>query len=39
VTVAALASLAGQGAVPATTVADAIHRYGIDPETPPPWTV
>jgi pyruvate dehydrogenase E1 component len=39
VTVAALASLAAQDAVPATTVADAIRRYGIDPETPPPWTV
>ena len=39
VTVAALASLAAQDAVPATTVTDAIRRYGIDPETPPPWTV
>jgi len=39
VTVAALASLAAEGAVPATTVADAIRRYGIDPEAPPPWTV
>jgi pyruvate dehydrogenase E1 component len=37
--VTALASLAAQDAVPATTVADAIGRYGIDPETPPPWTV
>ncbi|HEX2072824.1 MAG TPA: pyruvate dehydrogenase (acetyl-transferring), homodimeric type, partial [Geodermatophilus sp.] len=39
VTVAALASLAAQGAVPATTVADAIRRYGIDTEAPPPWTL
>jgi len=39
VTVAALASLAAQGAVTATTVADAIRRYGIDPEAPPPWTL
>jgi pyruvate dehydrogenase E1 component len=39
VAVAALASLAAQGAVPATTVADAINRYGIDPEAPPPWTL
>jgi pyruvate dehydrogenase E1 component len=38
VTVTALASLAAQGAVPATTVADALRRYGIDPEAPPPWT-
>jgi pyruvate dehydrogenase E1 component len=39
VAVAALASLAGEGTVPATTVADAIRRYGIDPEAPPPWTL
>jgi pyruvate dehydrogenase E1 component len=36
VTVAALASLAEDGTIPATTVADAISRYGIDPDKPDP---
>jgi pyruvate dehydrogenase E1 component len=36
VAVAALHSLALEGAVPASKVADAIKRYGIDPETPDP---
>jgi pyruvate dehydrogenase E1 component len=36
VAVAALHSLALEGAVPAGKVADAIKRYGIDPETPDP---
>src|SRR5215216_61970 len=36
VAVAALHSLAQEGAVPASKVADAIRRYGIDPETPDP---
>jgi pyruvate dehydrogenase E1 component len=36
VTVAALASLAEDGTVPPTTVADAISRYGIDPDKPDP---
>jgi pyruvate dehydrogenase E1 component len=36
VAVAALHSLAQEGAVPASKVADAIKRYGIDPETPDP---
>ncbi len=39
VAVAALASLAQDGTIPAATVADAIARYGIDPETPDPWQV
>jgi len=39
VAVAALSSLAEEGAVPARTVADAIARYGIDPGTPEPWLV
>jgi pyruvate dehydrogenase E1 component len=39
VAVAALSSLAAQRAVPAGTVADAIARYGIDPERSAPWTV
>ena len=37
VAVAALASLAADGTVPAATVADAISRYGIDPDKPDPW--
>ncbi len=39
VAVAALASLAEEGTVPASRVADAIARYGIDPRRPAPWTV
>jgi pyruvate dehydrogenase E1 component len=36
VAVAALHSLAQEGAVPAGKVADAIKKYGIDPEKPDP---
>ena len=36
VVVAALAALAADGAVPASAVADAIARYGIDPDKPDP---
>jgi pyruvate dehydrogenase E1 component len=39
VTLAALRALADEGTVPASTVADAIGRYGIDPEKPNPATV
>ncbi len=39
VALAALASLAGDGTVPAATVADAISRYGIDTDKPDPWMV
>ncbi len=39
VAVAALASLAEEGTVPASRVAEAIARYGIDPRKPAPWTV
>jgi pyruvate dehydrogenase E1 component len=39
VAVAALSSLALEGAVPASTVADAIARYGVDPDKPDPWLV
>ncbi len=39
VAVAALASLAQDGTVPAATVADAIARYGIDPGKPDPSLV
>ena len=36
VAVAALSSLAAEGAVPASAVADAIARYGVDPDKPDP---
>ena len=39
VTVAALKALADEGTIPATNVAQAIRKYGIDPAKPPPWTV
>jgi pyruvate dehydrogenase E1 component len=39
VAVAALASLAEEGEIPAETVARAIARYGIDPKKPNPVTV
>ena len=39
VTVAALRALAEEGAVAPTQVAEAIKRYGIDPERPDPWLV
>jgi pyruvate dehydrogenase E1 component len=39
VAVAALASLAEDGTVPAAKVADAISRYGIDPDKPEPSRV
>src|SRR5438876_12362930 len=39
VALAALTSLAADGAVPSGTVADAIARYGIDPGKPEPWLV
>ncbi len=39
VALAALASLAAEGAVPADTVAEAVRRYDIDGDAPAPWTV
>jgi pyruvate dehydrogenase E1 component len=39
VTVAALKALAEEGAVAVGQVAEAIKRYGIDPERPNPWLV
>jgi pyruvate dehydrogenase E1 component len=39
VAVAALKALADQEAIPRAKVADAIRRYGIDPEKPSPTTV
>ena len=39
VAVAALQALAEEGTIPAKQVADAIEKYGLDMEAPPPWTV
>ena len=39
VTVAALKALADDGTLPASKVAEAMKKYGIDPATPAPWTV
>ena len=39
IAVAALKTLADEGTVKPTVVAEAIARYGIDPEKPAPWTV
>jgi pyruvate dehydrogenase E1 component len=39
VAVAALRALAEDGTLPPSAAADAIKRYGIDPDRPPPWTI
>ncbi len=39
VTVAALKALADEGTLPAAKVAEAMKKYGLDPEKPAPWTV
>ena len=39
VAIAALRALADDGTIERAKVAEAIERYGVDPETPPPWTV
>jgi pyruvate dehydrogenase E1 component len=39
VAVAALRALVDEGAVPASTVAAAITKYGLEPDRPDPWTV
>ncbi len=39
VTVAALKALADEGTIPAAKVAEAIKKYGLDPDAPAPWTV
>ena len=39
VAVAALKALADEGTIPAAKVAEAIAKYGIDPDKPAPWTV
>jgi len=38
-TVAALKALADDGTIPAAKVAEAIRKYGLDPDKPAPWTV
>ena len=38
VVVAVLDGLAAEGALPAGTVGEAIRRYGIDPDSPDPWS-
>jgi pyruvate dehydrogenase E1 component len=39
VAIAALRALADEGEVDRGKVAEAIERYGVDPDAPPPWTV
>jgi pyruvate dehydrogenase E1 component len=39
ITIAALKSLAEEGKVEPSVVADAIRKYDIDPSKPAPWTV
>jgi pyruvate dehydrogenase E1 component len=39
VAIAALRALADEGTVERSVVGQAIEKYGIDPETAPPWTV
>jgi pyruvate dehydrogenase E1 component len=39
VAIAALRALADEGTVERSVVAQAVEKYGIDPDTPPPWTV
>ncbi|ROR35036.1 pyruvate dehydrogenase E1 component [Inmirania thermothiophila] len=39
VAVAALWALAREGTIPASTVREAIEKYGVDPEAPNPWEV
>ncbi len=38
ITVAVLSSLADEGSVPTSAVAEAIRRYGIDPDAADPWS-
>ena len=38
-TVAALKALADDGTIPAAKAAEAIKKYGLDPDKPAPWTV
>jgi pyruvate dehydrogenase E1 component len=38
VTVAVLSALSAEGSVPASTVSEAMVRYGIDPDRGDPWS-
>ena len=38
IALAALDALASEGTLPGAVVAEAIRRYGVDAEAPPPWT-
>lgn len=38
IALAALSALVEEGALARATVAEAIARYGIDPDASPPWT-
>jgi pyruvate dehydrogenase E1 component len=39
IVIPALSSLAGERLVAPEVVADAIERYGVNPSSPPPWTI
>jgi pyruvate dehydrogenase E1 component len=39
VTVAALRTLADEGTIERSVVKEAVERFDIDADTPPPWTV
>jgi pyruvate dehydrogenase E1 component len=39
VAIAALKALADDGVLPVARIADAVHKYGLDPAKPAPWTV
>ena len=39
IVVATLTALAREHKIDPATVAEAIRRYDVDPEAPPPWTV
>ena len=39
VAIAALRGLADEGTVDRAVIGQAIEKYGVDPDTPPPWTV
>ena len=37
IALAALQALVEEGTLPRATLAEAIARYGVDPDAPPPW--
>ena len=38
IALAALQALVEEGTLQRATLAEAIKRYGVDPDAPPPWT-